>query len=129
MSKIARHTRPEKTPVPTQQQNAFPLVLAIRTVLLATMVVVAAAAHTALNRERAEIVVVCTIRWRTTVALTKIIKMKRLIKLKPFPEVNSGQKIRRKIECGQGILRRGGRHLPRLLQIERGGDCATMRAN
>jgi hypothetical protein len=79
-------------------------------------------------------VVVCAIRWQpaggnNAVPLTKIIKINRLIESKPFPEVNGGQKIRQKIECGQGILKRGGRHLPWLPRIERGGDCAEMRAD
>ena len=92
MSKIVRHTRPEEITIPTQQQNAFPSVLAISTALLAsTAAVVAAAAHTAHNREQAGIVVVCAIViWQTTIALTKIIKINRLIESKPFPEVNGG---------------------------------------
>ena len=61
MSEITRHPRPEKFPVPTGQQNAFLVVEAIRTALL-TMMAAAMEAHTALDRERAGIVVVCTIR-------------------------------------------------------------------
>jgi hypothetical protein len=59
--------------------------------------------HTALDRERAGIVVVCAIRRQTAGgdhrdAITRIIKIKRLIESKPFPEVNGGQKLREKIE-------------------------------
>ena len=59
--------------------------------------------QTALRTEQAGIVVVCAIRRRTaggdhTVALTKIIKIERLIKSKLFPEVNGVQKIREKID-------------------------------
>jgi hypothetical protein len=63
--------------------------------------------HTALDRVRAGIVVVCAIRRRTasgdhTVALTKIIKVERLIKSKPFPEDNGGQKSERKLNDVKG---------------------------
>jgi len=56
--------------------------------------------HTHLCKERAGIIVVCAIRRQTaggnhTNALTKIIKIKRLIELKPFSEVNGGQKTPR----------------------------------
>ncbi len=61
--------------------------------------------HTALNIERAAgSVIVCTIGGGSaggrdhTVFLTKLIKIERLIKLKPGPEVKGGQKIRLKIE-------------------------------
>jgi hypothetical protein len=59
--------------------------------------------HTALDRERAGIVVLCVIRRRTACgdhrdSITRIIKIKRLIESKPFPEVNGGQKLPEKIE-------------------------------
>ena len=79
MSEIARHPGPEKIPVPTGQLNAFLAVEAIRTALLATTAAAAAAveaAHTALDRERAGIVVVSAIRRRTTAIPSKIIKIK-----------------------------------------------------
>ena len=102
MSEIARQPRPEKIHVPTGQQNAFLAVETIRTALLTTTAA-ETEPHTALDREQAGIVVVCAIRRRTagddhTVALTKIMKIERLIKSKPFPEVNGGQKIREKIK-------------------------------
>jgi hypothetical protein len=113
MSEIARHPRPEKIPVPTGQLNAFLVVEAIRTALLTTTVA-ATELHTALDRERAGIVVVCAIRQQTAGGrIHRITKIKRLIESKPFPEVNGGrQKLREKIEGRQRILRRGGRHLP-----------------
>ncbi len=87
MSEIARQPRPEKIFVPTGQQNAFLAVEAIRTALLMmTMVVVVTELRTALNKEQTGIVVVCAIGRRSavghdhTIALTKIIKIERLIK-------------------------------------------------
>jgi hypothetical protein len=103
MSEIARHPRPEKIPVPTGQLNAFLAVEAIRTALLTTTAT-ATEAHTALDRERAGIVVVCAIRQRTAGgvhrdAITRNTKIKRLIETKPFPELNGGrQKLRNKID-------------------------------
>ena len=90
MSEIARHPRPEKIPVPTEQLNAFLAVEAIRTALLTTTAA-ATELHTALGRERAGIVVACAIRQRTAggvhrEAITRITKIKRLIESKPFPE-------------------------------------------
>ena len=78
------------------------MVEAIRTAPLMTAAV-ATAPHTALDRERAGIVVVCAIRRQTAGgdhrdSITRIIKIKRLIESKPFPEVNGGQKLREKIE-------------------------------
>ena len=67
------------------------------------MATVATELHTALDRERAGIVVICTIRRRTAIgdhrdSITRIITIKRLIESKPFPKVNGGQKLREKIE-------------------------------
>jgi hypothetical protein len=104
MSEIARHPRTEKIPVPTGIFNAFLAVEAIRTALLTTTAA-ATELHTALDRERAGIVVVCAIRKRTAGGVhreaitTRITKIKRLIESKPFPEVNGGrQKLGKKIE-------------------------------
>jgi len=94
MCEITRDARPEKTPVPTRQQNAFPSVVAIRIALLATTAAAAATTHTALIRERVVIVVIRAERRQTITCTTKIIKMKRLIESKPFPKVNDWQKIR-----------------------------------
>jgi hypothetical protein len=59
--------------------------------------------HTALDRERAGIVVVCAIRRQTAGgdhrdAITRVIQIFRLIESKLFPEVNGGQKLPEKIE-------------------------------
>jgi len=66
-------------------------------------VVVATEPHTALDRERAGIVIVCATRRRTAGgdhrdSITRIIKIKRLIKPKPFPIVNGRQKLQEKIK-------------------------------
>jgi hypothetical protein len=68
--------------------------VAIRTALLATTAAAEAeAAHTALNREQAGIVVVSAIRRRSIAIPSEISKIKGLIESKPFPKVNGGQKI------------------------------------
>jgi hypothetical protein len=59
------------------------------------MTVAAMEPHTALNRERAGIVVVGAIR---PVALTEIINIERRIESKRFTEVNGGQTFREEIE-------------------------------
>jgi hypothetical protein len=102
MSEIARHPRPEKIPVPTGQLHAFLAIEAIRIAPLMMMAVVTEP-HTALDRERAGLVVVCAIRQRTAGgdhrdAITRIINIKRLIESKPFPKVNGGQTLREKIK-------------------------------
>ncbi len=70
--------------------------LAIRTALLATMAAAAAtavavAAHTALDREQAGIVVVSAIRRRTNAIPSEINKIKGLIESKPFPKSTPGK--------------------------------------
>jgi hypothetical protein len=80
MCEIVRQPRPEKIPVPTGQQNAVLAVQVVRIALLTTTTV-ATKPHTALDREQARIVVLCTTKRRTasgnhTDTLTKIVEIK-----------------------------------------------------
>jgi hypothetical protein len=105
---------------------------------------VATKPHTALDREQARIVVVCAIRRRTasgdhTDALTKIVENQKGHQIKSLPQSQRQVKTPRKIERGQGILKRGGRHFPEKhhqpsesgtnRHKERVGECAAGEAD
>jgi hypothetical protein len=125
MSEIARHPRPEKIPVPTGQLNAFLAVEAIRTALLTTTVA-ATELHTALDRERAGIVVVCAIRQQTAGGrIHRITKIKRLIESNHSPKSMAGGKnSARKSKDANGSSEGGEDIFPGCRKERPGGEVA-----
>jgi len=98
------------------------------------MAAVAMELHTALDRERAGIVVICAIRRRTAGgdhrdSITRIIKTKRLIESNPSPKSMAGKNSERKSNDTKGSSEGGEENIFPGCRKEKAGECAAAEAD